>query len=277
MKSIKQQLFVTIFGTHTPSGKLFDIWLLVAILLSVTTVMLQTIPSLDREYHQEFITAEWIFTGMFTIEYFLRIYVSPNKLKYIFSFFGIVDLLAILPGYISLLVGVTQVLTIIRVLRIIRLFRVFGLNPFLENAYFMAAALQRSMYKIAVFCTVIVCLVTVLGAFMYVIEGPENGFTSIPISIYWSIVTITTVGFGDITPQTSLGKFVASIIMLLGYAIIAVPTGIVAAEMSSERKRLKTKCPNCSTEVTSFQTFCHECGFKLRNLSSDSSNKSENV
>lgn len=265
MKSQRHQLFVTIFGTHTPAGKLFDIWLLVAILLSVLTVMLQSISSLDKLYHSEFIIAEWIFTGMFTTEYLLRIYVSPKKFKYIFSFFGIIDLMAILPAYLSLFIGVTQVLTIIRVLRIIRLFRVFGLNPFLENAYFMAAALQRSMYKIAVFCTVIICIVTVLGALMYVIEGPENGFSSIPNSIYWAVVTITTVGFGDIIPATALGKFVATIIMLLGYAIIAVPTGIVASEMTSDRRRIKTKCPNCTADVPAAHIFCHDCGFKLRN------------
>ncbi len=230
---MRHRLFRTIFGVETTAGKLFDIWLLIAILLSVLIVMLQSVPSFDAVYHNEFVVAEWIFTGLFTIEYALRIYASPKRNEYLFSFFGVVDFLSILPAYLGLLFGGIHALMIIRVLRLIRVFHVLQLLPFLENAAHMITALRQSLYKIGVFSAVVLCIVVILGAIMYVIEGPENGFTSIPQSIYWSIVTITTVGFGDITPQTYAGQFLASVIMLLGYSIIAVPTGIVAVEMSS--------------------------------------------
>jgi voltage-gated potassium channel len=265
MATLRSRLYTTIFGTTTPAGRLFDIVLLIAILLSVAVILMQSVPSLDAQYHDDFILAEWIFTGLFTVEYFLRIYVTPKPFKYIFSFYGFIDMLAIIPAYLSLVIGISQALSVIRILRIIRIFRVFGLNPFLENAYFMAAALQRSLYKIAVFSTVIICLVTVLGSLMYVVEGPENGFISIPVSIYWSVVTITTVGFGDITPSTPAGQFLATMIMLLGYSIIAVPTGIVAAEISKESRRGTTRCSSCAKEVDAMDQFCKNCGHKLRN------------
>lgn len=259
---LREQIHRVIFGVDTTAGKLFDIWLLILILLSVLVVMLQSVPAIDADYDKHFVTAEWIFTGIFTAEYFLRIYSSPTRRKYIFSFFGVVDFLSILPAYLSLVFGGIHALMIIRVLRLIRVFRVLALIPFLENAAHMITALKQSLYKIAVFSAVVLCIVVILGAVMYTVEGPENGFTSIPQSIYWAIVTITTVGFGDITPQTYFGQFLASVIMLLGYSIIAVPTGIVAVEMNRAGKK-SNKCPHCSAEVHKDDRFCSSCGGKL--------------
>jgi voltage-gated potassium channel len=265
-KSLQRKLYTIIFEAETPGGRVFDILLLVIIVASVVVVSLESVVELRRQYLHTFQTLEWAFTILFTIEYFLRIYSSQRPLKYIFSFFGVIDFLAIIPTYLSLFIVGSQYLLVIRVFRLLRIARVFRLTRFVNEGQVLSKALRGSLTKITVFLGVVLMMVVVVGAVMYVVEGRASGYTSIPKSIYWAIVTLTTVGFGDITPVTPLGQFLASVLMITGYGIIAVPTGIVSVELANaERLSTSTRiCPNCQKEGHTVQAnFCDNCGFEL--------------
>ncbi|GAB5519621.1 MAG: ion transporter [Rhodothermales bacterium] len=263
----RQRLHDIIFGAETPMGKAFDVALIIAIVLSVCAVMLESIAHIAQQYGHILRLAEWIFTILFTIEYGLRIYAVVQPRKYIFSFFGLVDLLAILPTYLSLIFPGTQYMLVIRLLRILRVFRVLKLVQFLEEAQMLKQALRASGRKITVFMFTVITLVVIVGSLMYLIEGAENGFTSIPRSIYWAIVTLTTVGYGDISPHTNLGQLLASIVMIMGYAIIAVPTGIVTVELTRAERESMQSTRSCSTCASSKHApdaiFCKYCGDRL--------------
>lgn len=264
--ALKRKLYRIIFEAETTAGRAFDIVLLVLIVASVVVVSLESVVALRRNYLPLFHTLEWIFTILFTIEYFLRIYSTRKPLNYIFSFFGIIDLLAIIPTYLSLFVVGSQYLLIIRVFRLLRIARVFRLTSFVNEGQVLSKALRASLTKITVFLSVVLMMVVVMGAVMYVVEGRESGYTSIPKSVYWAIVTLTTVGFGDITPVTPLGQFLASCLMITGYGIIAVPTGIVSVELANaERLSTSTRvCPNCHKEGHTLQAnYCDFCGHEL--------------
>ncbi|HEY6144080.1 MAG TPA: ion transporter, partial [Flavobacterium sp.] len=226
---LRQQIHIIIYGTDTRAGRLFDLILLGLILLSVFCVMLETVKGFDLKYHNELIILEWIITIFFTIEYLLRIITTNTPRRYIFSFFGIIDLIAILPMYLSFFFFGSKVFSIIRALRLLRLFKILNHPKFIGQSAQLSKALTASRQKITIFLYFVLISAVLIGSLMYLIEGEENGFTSIPTSIYWTIVTLTTVGYGDISPATPLGQFVASIVMILGYGIIAVPTGIVTA------------------------------------------------
>lgn len=268
---IKESIHEIIFEADTPAGKYFDIVLMAFIVASVIVVMLESISELNIRYANIFFILEWAFTIFFTIEYLLRIYCVYQPKKYMTSFFGLVDLLAILPTYLSLFISGTHYLAVIRALRLLRVFRIFKLANFLEESTTIMKALKASRPKITVFLFFIVLMVTIIGSMMYLVEsGNDSSFTSIPRSIYWAIVTLTTVGYGDIAPQTELGQFLAAIVMILGYAVIAVPTGIVSAEMVSQTDaKHKTplnsqSCQNCSAEGHSDDAlFCRKCGESL--------------
>ncbi len=269
---LKERLHEIIFEADTKAGKLFDATLLVLILLSVIIVMLESVPSYGDKYHTFFLIVEWFFTIIFTIEYALRIYVTVKPLKYITSFYGIVDLLSIVPTYLSIFVSGSQYFMIIRALRLLRVFRIFKLGNHLDQGSLIVESLIASRRKLTVFVFFVMLVVTLFGSIMYLIEGaiPGTKFDSIPRSIYWAIVTLTTVGYGDIAPQTSFGQFLSAIIMIMGYAVIAVPTGIISAEvMSNSRntgKRLKKgvstqACRHCSKEGHDRDAiYCKYCG-----------------
>jgi len=265
-KPWRNKIYEVIFEADTPPGKLFDVLLILAILLSVTVVFLESIEVLKNDYGRIFYALEWGFTILFTVEYLLRI-ISVNKpLRYIFSFYGVIDFLSIAPTYLSLIIVGSQYLLAIRILRLLRVFRVFKLTHLLTQSNILVGALKASRAKIAVFLFAVLTSVVVIGAIIYVVEGPENGFTSIPVSMYWAIVTLTTVGYGDISPQTPLGQLIASIVMIMGYAIIAVPTGIVSVEIASAaRKQITTQvCPHCLAEGHDKDaSHCKYCGSKL--------------
>ena len=265
---LRKQIFVTIFGTDTRAGKTFDVILLWMIILSVTVVILESVSSLRNSYHGLFVTTEWIFTIIFSIEYLLRVYSAPKPLKYITSFFGIIDLLAILPTFLGLVFDQATILLTFRALRLLRMFRVLKLARYVREAAVLMRALQNSKHKIVVFFGAVLTMVLILGSLLYMIEGEENGFTSIPQSIYWAIVTITTVGYGDIAPATVLGKILASVAMLTGYSIIAVPTGIISVEIGravkSNRKPVTEKCSKCGFDSHDQDAgYCKICGEKL--------------
>lgn len=262
-KGWRKQLFIIIFGAETKWGKFFDVLLIAAISLSVLVVMLDSIATLNAAYGELFKTAEWIFTILFTVEYLIRIIAVKDPKKYIFSFFGVIDFLAIIPTYISIFLPGTEYLLAIRVLRILRVFRVLKLVKYLNEAEYISQALIASRRKITVFLFAVIMLAIFAGSLLYVVEGQENGFTSIPTSIYWAIVTLSTVGFGDITPMTTLGKFIAAIIMVLGYGIIAVPTGIVSYEMARAQTTPR-KCSRCGfSDHDQDAGFCKKCGEAL--------------
>lgn len=231
----KQKLREIIFGYRTKAGKRFDVILLLAIIISVVAVMLDSDKEIHEQYGRLLLIAEWVFTLLFSFEYILRIYCSTDKKKYILSFMGIIDLLSIIPTYLIIFYAPIVALIDIRVLRLIRIFRIFKLSPYLRSGHTMQIALRSSRPKIIVFILSVSLVVIILGTLMYIVEGQQNGFDNIPKSIYWAVVTLTTVGYGDVVPITTLGKTVAVFIMLLGYAIIAVPTGIVSSEMSKNR------------------------------------------
>lgn len=232
----RQKLYVVIYGSRTPVGRAFDVALIVSILASVIVVMLESVASIRAEHGQALRTTEWVFTGLFTVEYLLRLVSIRHPRLYARSFFGVVDLLAILPTYLSLFLPGAQFLLVIRLLRILRVFRVLKLVRYLEEASTLSDALRASRRKIIVFIFAVATLVTVLGSLMYIVEGGQNGFDNIPLSVYWAVVTLTTVGYGDISPVTPMGQFLATLIMLLGYGIIAVPTGIVTSELTRARE-----------------------------------------
>lgn len=255
-----------IFEADTPAGKFFDVALLWAILLSLITVMLESVESIDQKYGQILHMIEWGFTILFTIEYIARVVSINRPLKYIFSFMGLIDLMAILPSYLDIFFAGSHYLVTIRTLRLLRVFRIFKLARYLGEANVLMSALRASKPKITVFVVAVLSIVTVTGTLMYQIEGAENGFTSIPKSIYWAIVTLTTVGYGDIAPKTILGQFFASALMVTGYAIIAIPTGIVTAELTAKVKQKITteSCPECSLEGHDADAdYCKYCGALL--------------
>lgn len=259
-------LFEVIFEADTPAGKWFDIVLIICIVLSVTVVMLDSVGSVSAEYGESLKAAEWFFTIVFTIEYILRLLCVGTPIRYAVSFFGIVDLLAILPTYVGLLIPAGQPLSVIKVLRVLRIFRVLKMGHHTKQAALLKQALYASRRKILVFLFVVLTLVVIIGSLMYVIEGGENGFTSIPRSVYWAVVTLTTVGYGDISPETPLGQFLAALVMILGYSIIAVPTGIMTVEFSRAHteKPSSQACPNCSAEGHDRDAVhCKFCGSKL--------------
>lgn len=261
----RKELHRIIFEAETPAGKWFDILLIGSILASVLAVMLDSISSMRLSYGVFLSGVEWFFTILFTIEYILRLLCVGRPLLYATSFFGIVDLLAIIPTYISLFIPGSEYLIVVRILRILRIFRVLKLVQYMGEAILLMKALRASSRKIVVFLFTVLTLVIILGSLMYLIEGARNGFTSIPRAIYWAIVTLTTVGYGDISPQTNIGQILASFIMILGYSIIAVPTGIVTVELSQVSKRKATRaCRECSAEGhDNDAVFCKYCGAKL--------------
>ena len=262
---IKRRLFVIIFGTDTPAGKAFDIGLLIAIVLSILAVMLESVSSINDKYGYTFKVIEWVLTIAFTLEYLIRVYVTDRKSRYIFSFYGLIDLLSLLPTYLSFFLAGTQYLLIIRALRLLRVFRILKLGRFVGEGEQLMRALKSSRHKITVFMGTVVMLVIIMGTVMYLVEGGENGFTSIPQSVYWAIVTLTTVGYGDIAPQTVLGQAIASFVMILGYAIIAVPTGIVTVALGKEKdKQALLACANCQESGHAGDAIhCKFCGEKL--------------
>lgn len=261
---LRQRIYRVIFKSDTIGGKRFDMALLVLILLSIISVFLESVPSFRASYGKWVHAAEWCFTVLFTIEYLMRIYSYPKPWRYILSFYGIIDLIAFLPTYLSLLFVGAQYLMVVRAFRLLRVFRILKLTRFMYEGRILGSALKASLYKIVVFLTSVVTLVVVIGTLMYIIEGDKSGFTSIPVSIYWAIVTITTVGYGDISPQSPLGQFLASILMVIGYGIIAVPTGIVSVEMAKATEAAKQNCASCNFPVHSLKdNYCANCGNAL--------------
>lgn len=267
-KNLKKKLYEIIFEAETKAGKTFDITLVIMILISIATIVLESVKSIRAEYGALFFWIEVSITAFFTIEYILRILIVDKPLNYIKSFFGIVDLISILPTYLTLFIPGVTVFMSIRAIRLIRIFRILKLAEYLTAASTISKALKESQKKISVFVFSILILSLIFGSLMYVVEGEGNGFTDIPTSIYWTVVTLTTVGYGDISPVTALGKLIATILMIMGFGIIAVPTGIVSAELvraSNKKEKSETQsCPNCLHEGhDSDAQFCKVCGFKL--------------
>ena len=269
MNKFKQKIHDIIYEADTPAGQFFDIALIAVIILSVILVALETVVTIHDKYQGVLNFAEWLITILFTIEYGLRIYSVNNPKKYIFSFYGIIDLLATIPKYLSLIfVGAgVETLMAIRALRILRIFRVLHISRYIGETNFLVRALLLSRAKIVIFLLFVLIMCILFGTLMYLVEGPESGFNNIPTSIYWCIVTITTVGYGDIAPITMFGQFVASILMMLGYGLIAVPTGIISAEMAQKRKNVDVNtivCSEClSTKHKDGAIFCGQCGSSL--------------
>lgn len=262
----KDVLYTVIFGTETPAGRRFDLALILAILLSMVVLLLDSIGSIRAQYGPVLYWLEWAFTLLFTLEFVLRVYCAQSRLGYLRSFYGIIDLLAVLPTYLAILMPGASFLLMVRLLRVLRVFRVLKLLRYVDEANLLLRSLNQSRRKILVFFSTLFILVTLFGSLLYVVEGPENGFTSIPTSIYWAIVTITTVGFGDITPQTWLGRGIAAVTMLMGYAIIAVPTGIITAELGREMRKEYSRrhCPQCDRSGHERDAkFCNHCGAEL--------------
>ncbi|WP_303721669.1 ion transporter [Malonomonas rubra] len=261
---IRQRLHEIIFEADTQAGKRFDLLLIVSIVFSVVVVMLDSVAELQVPYGKIFYRLEWFFTLLFTVEYLLRLSCIGRPLKYAGSFYGVVDLLSIAPTYLSLLLPGGKYLLVIRILRLLRVFRVLKLVQYVGEANYLKRALHASRRKIQVFLLFVVLLMVLFGSVMYLVEGPEHGFTSIPRSIYWAIVTMTTVGYGDISPQTDLGQALASLVMILGYGIIAIPTGIVTAELTVFQQLTTQSCPQCSAEGHAPDAnHCKYCGAKL--------------
>jgi voltage-gated potassium channel len=264
---LRNKIYEIIFEAETKSGKAFDVILLWLIVLSVLTVCLESVKSLSQEFGDIFIYLEWIFTIIFLIEYLLRLYCIKKPLGYAFSFFGLVDLFAILPGILGLLIPGGSSLLVIRGFRLLRVFRLFKLGRYIGEADVLKQALKASRYKISVFLIAVMSLAITVGTLMYLIEGGQNGFTSIPRSIYWAIVTMTTVGYGDIAPQTTLGQMLASLVMIMGYGIIAVPTGILSVELSEAYKQQPSNTNTCQYCVAEGHApdsiYCRLCGHQL--------------
>lgn len=283
LERFKQKVNIIIYGVNTRTGKAFDIALLVAIMLSVFTIMLETVEGVDLLYHNELVVLEWIFTIIFTLEYALRIFVSKKPIKYIFSFYGIIDLLSLIPMFLSIFLGGSHILSSLRILRLLRLFRVFRLMEFMQESAKLKIALMASKAKILVFLYTVSIIAILIGTVMYYIEGPHNGFTSIPRSVFYTIVTLTTVGYGDMVPATTLGQFLSMVLMVIGYGIIAVPTGIVGVEIAKEvRKSINNNnkeassrpleldrangivCAHCNADIHRDEAeYCYKCGHYL--------------
>lgn len=264
-KDLRHRLHRIIFASDTRAGRRFDVILLYLILLSTALVMLESVREVEADWGPWLRVGEWSITVLFTVEYLVRIWVSPQPLRYILSFYGVVDLLAIVPSYLGLLFPGTGSLAVVRALRLTRVFRILNLLDYVREARLLLLALLASRHRIIVFMLAVLALVTVFGAIMFVVETPEAGFTSIPRSIYWAIVTLTTVGYGDIAPQSTLGQAIASAIMILGYAIIAIPTGIVSVEMARHSRRTKDRvCEQCGhTDHDAKAKYCSNCGGRL--------------
>ncbi len=266
-KDWRFKLHEVVYESNTKAGKVFDVVLLFLIVSSIVVVMLDSLSDWHLKYGNYFYRLEWAFTILFTIEYIIRLLSLNKPVRYVFSFLGIIDLLSILPSYLSVFIAGSQSLLVLRSLRLIRVFRIFKLTSFLSEMQFLKGAISGSLRKISIFVMVVLSLVIILGSIMYLVEGGQNGFASIPDSIYWAIVTITTVGYGDISPVTPGGKLIASVIMLLGYGIIAVPTGIITTEMTLALKRKEEKhetCPSCGKEGHDIDAFfCKRCGTRL--------------
>ena len=264
-KSLKCKLYEIIFESDTPAGKGFDLLLIVSIILSVMVVSFDSVEYYNQRFGELLYMLEWVFTILFTLEYFCRIYCIGKPVLYMRSFYGIIDFLAIIPTYISVFIPASRYLSVIRILRVLRIFRILKLILYIGEANLLMKALVASRRKIIVFLFSLLVLVTIFGSIMYIIEGKVNGFTSIPRSIYWAIVTITTVGYGDISPKTELGQAFASLAMIIGYATIAVPTGIISAEYTSITHNMNSLvCPSCSSEDHEDDArFCKSCGTNL--------------
>lgn len=265
LKHLKLIAEEVIFGVDTRWGRLFDVVLLWAIVASLIAIMFESVIAFREQHGSTLYIIEWIFTIFFTIEYLLRLWVSQEPKKYAFSFLGIIDLLAIVPTYLSLIVIGSQFLLVIRAIRLLRVFRILKLVRYLKGAQMLVTAIKASKEKVFVFLTAVVTMAVILGTLMYMVEGGENGFDSIPRSIYWAIVTLTTVGYGDIAPGTTVGQFLAALIMILGYSIIAVPTGIVSVEVAkASKEESKSACARCGeTEHLPESRFCHKCGERM--------------
>lgn len=260
----KQRWHEIIFGSNTREGKNFDIALLWAILISICVVMLSSIGTLDHDYGKLLINIEWFFTILFSIEYIVRVYVSEKPRSYIMSFWGIIDLISTIPTYLALFIEGPQYLLMIRILRLLRVFRILSLKRYSVEARSLGRSMQASGAKITVFFAIILILVILMGTLMYIVEGPDNGFVSIPFSIYWAIVTITTVGYGDVTPSTVLGQILSSALMIIGYAVIAVPTGIVSVGIAQQTKNNQA-CSSCGNKDNDEDaSFCKKCGSDLK-------------
>ena len=265
---LRRRLYQIVFHANDPVSKAFDVFLILAIIASVAVVMLDSVDGIEIIFGEELRLAEWVFTVIFTAEYLVRLWVVRKPSSYAFSFFGIVDFLSVVPTYLSLFIAGAEYLLVVRILRVLRVFRVLKLATYLDEAETLGRALSASRRKIAVFIFVVLTVVTVMGSLMYVVEGGENGFDSIPRSVYWAVVTLTTVGYGDISPATPLGQAIALVIMVMGYGIIAVPTGIVSVELSNEvgmaRRR---RCPDCQHAGHDADAqFCKRCGCTLPEL-----------
>jgi len=260
-------MYAVIFESNTKMGLLFDRVLIYAILISVLVVVLDSVASISKQFHSELVTLEWMFTILFSIEYLARLYCAKFRWRYATSFYGVIDFLAVVPTYLALLFPELHALIDVRVLRLIRMFRIFKLTAYMSEYQHLAEALSASRRKILVFLSVVLMVVTVMGSIMYVVEGPSNGFTSIPIAVYWAITTMTTVGFGDITPHTDLGKLISSAMMLMGWGTLAVPTGIVTAEFAHRRNQkliAKKSCDACYTNGHETpDQYCRHCGTRF--------------
>ena len=260
----REKIKIILYGTNTILGRMFDLVLLGLILLSVLLIMMETVQGINQKYHSQLIICEWVITGFFTIEYILRIISIQKPVKYVFSFYGIIDLLAVLPMYLSIFFPGASILSIVRALRFFRLFKILHIPQISHQSYQLREAIEASKEKILVFIYFVLISTILIGSIMYLVEGKQSGFTSIPMSIYWTIVTLTTVGYGDISPQTPLGQFLASILMVIGYGIIAVPTGIVSVEMARATEEAKRKCTFCQAAIHSrLDHFCANCGKKI--------------
>lgn len=270
---LRERLFKVIFESDTTAGKAFDIVLITAIALSVLVIMLDSVDSFHARFATEFLVFEWVCTVLFTLEYAVRLYCIKEPLRYARSFYGVIDLISFLPSWISLLIPGAQTLLVVRILRVLRLFRVLRLMGFVGEGRLLAQALERSRRKILLFLITVLSIITVFGSLMYLIEPAEAGFTSIPRSLYWAIVTLTTVGYGDIAPVTPLGQFLSSIVMILGYSIIAVPTGVFSAEvMRAMRYEYESDetCPGCGLEGHARDArYCKRCGTWLDETTPD--------
>ncbi len=263
----RRTVYEVIFESDTPAGQWFDILLIASIVLNVIVIMIESVGTIRAQYGQLLRVVAWFFTILFTVEYVLRLLCVANRVRYALSFFGVIDFLAIFPAYLSPLFFGSRYLSVIRVLRVLRIFHVLRLRRFTEEAASLGSSLYASRWKIAVFLLAVLTLVIIIGALMYLIEGEESGFTSIPVSVYWTIVTLTTVGYGDIAPRTGLGQFLASVVMILGYSIIAIPTGIVTVEWAqtrAERPAATRVCPGCGLgEHDANANYCKSCGARL--------------
>jgi voltage-gated potassium channel len=265
----REQIKIILYGTNTILGRMFDLVLLGLILLSVLLIMMETVQGINQKYHSQLIICEWVITIFFTIEYILRIISIQKPVRYVFSFYGIIDLLAVLPMYLSIFFPGASILSIVRALRFFRLFKILHIPQISHQSLQLREAIEASKEKILVFIYFVLISTIIIGSIMYLVEGRSSGFTSIPMGIYWTIVTLTTVGYGDISPQTPLGQLIAALVMILGYGIIAVPTGIVTAEFAKSSLKntavgTRKKCTNCDAQIHfDSAKYCHECAAEL--------------